>query len=96
MDLVRYLPADTAAMESYSRKKEPSVISSRVILEGIEDDDADAMKASLPEHDIIRRATTVSLSYKSAFRLANGNSTVIGKRMLPTQRSPFVLLLQTF
>jgi Leucine-rich repeat len=62
-------------MEAYSRKKEPSVISSRVILDGIEDADAEAMKSSLPEHDIIRRATTVSLSYKSEFCVANDGQT---------------------
>jgi len=58
-------------------KKEPTVISSRIILEGIEDDDADEMRGSLSEFDTMRRACTVSLSFKSEHAQAIGQESCI-------------------
>lgn len=55
-------------MDPLARRKEPAVISARLLLEAIEDDDADAMRSSLPEHEIVLRATTITLSFKSKFQ----------------------------
>jgi len=52
-------------LDLFTRKTEPAVISVPILLEGIEDADADALKATAPELEVLRRAATVALSYKS-------------------------------